>query len=205
MPPCAGTCADSLAFIQRLRHRRKCPILAPVPSLRRALCLPGPGTLGEFRDESLYMGIDIIMGLCQMVTWRRHIVPVLHAGVRWGEVTDIAAQRDDAKSCPQFFPGDVPGSMVRDVQPLPAQQCHHARRCRGVWLRARRGDLHLEATLCRQVLTIRCREDTFCGIVRTQKHNSATHRPFSPAWVGFSPPAISLSSAFETSGAGHVC
>ena len=144
-----------------------------------ALCRPWPGTPGEFLDEALHMGIDHITGLCQMLTWRRHVVPVLHTGARRGEVTDIAAQRDDAKRCPQFLPGDVSGSVVRDVQPLPAQQCHHVRRCRGVWLRSRRGDLHLEATLCRQVLTIRCREDTFGGIVRTQKYKSARHDPFS--------------------------
>ena len=99
MLPCAGTCADSVACIQRLRHRPQRPILAPAPSLRRALCLPGPGPLGEFRDEALHMGIDHITGVCQMLTGSRHIVPVLHPGVRRGEVTDIAAQRDDAKRC----------------------------------------------------------------------------------------------------------
>jgi hypothetical protein len=150
------------------------------------------------------MSIDRITGVCQMLTWCRHVIPVLHAGVRWDEVTDIAAQRDDAKRCPQCFPGDVSGSMVRDVQPLLAQQCHHARRYRGVRLRARRGDLHLEATLCCQVLTIRCREDTFGGMVRTHKHKSATHGPLSSDRAGLSPAALSLRSVFETNGAGHV-
>src|SRR5262245_52710468 len=70
--------------------------------------------------------------------------------------------------------------MVCDVQPLSMQQCHHARGRSGVWFRSRRGDLHLKVVLCRQVLTIGCREDTFGGIVRTQKQNGATHGPFPP-------------------------
>src|SRR5215475_6186746 len=93
--------------------------------------------------------------------------------------------------------------MVRDVQSLSVQQGYHARRRSGIWFCSRRGDLHLEVVLCRQVLTIGCREDTFGGIVRTQKQNGATHGPF-PATATCPSGARTLTSCLSPC-ATHTC
>ena len=93
--------------------------MVPGLAIQRVLHLLLPSTPFELRNwlgkEVLHMGVNDITGLYQMLTRRRHVVLVLHAGAWWGKVTDIAAQRDDAERYPSLFPSDVPRSMVRDI------------------------------------------------------------------------------------------